>query len=51
MWAWMEVGVWVVVPGRWAEVDLGAEDGDFLTDVVGGDGEECFLTCSDSSVV
>lgn len=43
--------MWVVVPGRWAEVDLGAEDGDFLTDVVGGDGEECFLTCSDSSVV
>lgn len=29
---------------RWAEVDFGAEDGDFLTDVVQGDGEEYFLT-------
>lgn len=34
----------MVVPRRWAEVDFGAEDGDFLTDVVQGDGEEYFLT-------
>ena len=34
-----------------AEVDFGAEDGDLLTDVVGADGEECFLTCSDTTVV
>ena len=33
-----------IVPRRWTEVDFGAEDGDFLTDVVGGDGEEDFLT-------